>query len=600
MIWLCLTVQAADPWKRPEHARVVMQEPLSWKDLEKQQHAHRFWWDETEEFAEIQWLSPKGWKTIHKKAHVGWQSSAFSMGSRFRIKFPSSTRWSDTLRASLWLSPFDLQKMDNRKQCISRITTLAKTQYGLWGASIDGGLFLISDPKLRKFSSWDGLWDDRIISIDGQDDRLLVGSAGGVVLLQEEKVVQSWKEEFASPYIQSVSIQDDDLWIGSYKGLYRIRGGLFESKFRTESVFSISSFVRGETLVGYNGLQYFLASDERLSFSDWGNIYDIAVSKDKNNIWLSSSQLGVIKIQNQQIYKIHKEKPNALYVDDQGLWMADKRGLFHPQQGWQTQFGEVFDLLEYEGDLWFSSETGVYQWGKTSTPYLACSYDEYPKEASLSLNNTGLELHANTSLALGHPPQQEWTKSQQSWHPVSLAGEWKDIVPLDSRIWSLNEEGVWVHNLTKDTHQLMYKRKNLKEIAISSLSVWGRTNEDELIRLTLGKETLLDIPTIVKMSSGKNHICIGTKQGLFRISTKDEKEIWYKKNHFPAVYSTPEGTCWFASSEGQVGWIDTQGNIQQWETPPRIGTIYSIHLQEKKGLWVYSSKGLWLLRMREP
>ena len=603
MILLFLSRLFADPWTRPEHPRVVMQEPHSWKELEANKYAHRFWWDKTEEKAEIQWLSPKGWKTIRKKVSVGWISSPYPIGSRFRIRFPSSTRWSEVLQADPWLSPFDLVKLqENQPKCTSRITSLAKTNNTLWGGSIDGGLYSISaQGSLREMGTWEGIWDDRIISLAGNNDTLLIGSAGGAVLFQNEEIVQSWQSEFSSPYIQAVSIQEDDLWIGSFRGLYRIRGGFFETKFRQDSVFSIAPFLPGETLVGHNGIQYFLRSDEQEHFPNWGNIYDIAVSHDYQKLWLSSSTLGVMEIHQQNITKKYAETPNALYVDSNGLWMADSKGLYHPQQGWQGQFGEVFDLLEYNGNLWFSSETGIYEWGNHAKPIFACTAVSFPKNASLVLEKNGITLFSEKSFAIGQSTVKEWTKSTKGWHPISISGSWKDIATEDSRIWTLDEEGVWLHTAERSKAQLLYKKSGLTEIAISSLSIWGRTKADELIRLTLGKQEMYDIPPVSSMSAQKKHICVGTKKGLFRIFTNSKENIekWYTNTHFPAVYGAEDGICWFASSEGQVGWIDKEGNIQKWETPSRIGTIYTIQPQEKIGLWVYTSKGLWLLRMRE-
>ena len=100
----------------------------------------------------------------------------------------------------------------------------------------------------------------------------------------------------------------------------------------------------------------------------------------------------------------------------------------------------------------------------------------------------------------------------------------------------------------------MYSQNNIKEIAISNLSVWGRTQDDKLVRHTLKKKEEYDIPPIISMSSGKDSICVGTQKGLYRISTKG-KEIqqWYIKNKMLAVHSTQKGDCWFVSDSEQMG-----------------------------------------------
>ena len=87
----------------------------------------------------------------------------YLFGTRFRIRFPSSTRWSDMLQASPWVSAHAIQKIIEPNHC-PLITTLTSSDHTLWGGSKNGGLYRLHNPqKPHYFGMWDGLWDDRII-----------------------------------------------------------------------------------------------------------------------------------------------------------------------------------------------------------------------------------------------------------------------------------------------------------------------------------------------------------------------------------------------------------------------------------------------------
>ena len=102
------------------------------------------------------------------------------------------------------------------------------------------------------------------------------------------------------------------------------------------------------------------------------------------------------------------------------------------------------------------------------------------------------------------------------------------------------------------------------------------------------------------MSSGKDSICVGTEKGLYRVSAKNKDiQRWYPNNKILAVESTQAGDCWFVSDGEQIGVVYIDGKEIQWNTPSRLGKIYDIQEQEK-GIWVYGSKGLWLMRKRVP
>jgi ligand-binding sensor domain-containing protein len=282
--------------------------------------------------------------------------------------------------------------------------------------------------------------------------------------------------------------------------------------------------------------------------------------------------------------------------------MGGKKGLYTPQGVWETKFGEVFDVIRHKETIWIASETGVYSYPESIDDVRPSVHTSFPKDATMLLHEDGFRLQSDAPFILGKQRPDIWTRSSIGWHPVLLEGAWLDIALDGTRVWSLNEKGVWLNAPAKKTSKLLYSESNLKEIAVSSLSIWGRSIQNKLIRLTLGKRQEYNIPSIVSMSAGKSNICIGTQKGLYRIWINAKKPIeqMYKKHKFSAVYSTKDGDCWFASTGDQVGVVYADGREVQWDTPSRIGKVYSLRPQGEKGLWVHSNKGLWLMRKRVP
>ena len=243
-----------------------MQSPKKWSSLWSDRYKHRFWWDHKEETAQIQWLSPKGWKTIKKNAQPGWISSSLPLGTRFRIRFPSSTRWSDMLQnLSLGSLHMPSKKLWEPNHC-PLITTFTSSDHTLWGGSKDKGLYRLHNPqKPHYFGMWDGLWDDQIIAMDGER-----------ISCSSEPQVAPFFFETNSHFARG----EKSLFIHIFKlypckemtcgwedfGVCTEFGAEVEIKRREHSVFSIAPFSFGETLIGYDDFCT-THKDKSISFS---------------------------------------------------------------------------------------------------------------------------------------------------------------------------------------------------------------------------------------------------------------------------------------------------------------------------------------------
>ena len=587
---ILLGASLADPWKRPEHIRVVLEPPRKWNDLKREKIRHRFWWDQNEHKAEIQVLSAKGWKSIKKKARSGWISPPHKIGSRFRLRFPHSTRWSEIQKGDLWISPRELTHIAHPHKKFGRPTIIKELEEDLWVGSVDGGLYNIS--QNRSIGRWEGLPDDRVIALDTQYNQMLVGTGLGAALFLYDQPQRTWNEEFRSPYIQMVDIVDDDLWIGSYRGLYRSRGGSLEELLFPHSVFALAHDPKEGQLVGYEGLHLLRKDDSRVHFPDWGNVYD--VSLDKDTLWLSSNELGVVSIQNQIITPYYPKPAHQLYLDQEGLWLALPDGLLSPKQELETKFGAVYNIQHHQNSKWLATHKGLFD-GNTLHPFIP----NIRNISGMYTSSLGMLLYnQDQSLQLGKVEPQKWTKTVQGWYPEDQKGAWLDLARREDRLWLLNKEGIWRQ---KDTKQiLLYKNLHITDIEASSIYVWGLSTSGDLFHFSLGKQKIYDdLSEIQHISAGDKSVCVGGKTGLFRVwQTKKEMESLIKGHSFVRVWSTPKGDCYYATNNEQIGYYGVDGRHQVWSTPTRIGKIHTLRAQKDIGVWLHTNRGLWLMRMR--
>ncbi|MEC7984468.1 MAG: hypothetical protein VX278_04855 [Myxococcota bacterium] len=600
MIFLSLLgAHASDPWNRPQKARVVVQPPKNWSQLWSTSKKHRLWWDQSPDRAEIQWLSPKGWKTMTRRAKAGWISSKLPIGSQFRIRFPKqSKRWTPMLSASPWYSPIDIALLNQKPNKIPGTPTSLGHGEHLWVGSLYGGLTEVRNKNIHKiWRRWDGLLDDRILALDHDEELMLIGTMNGATLMMNRRPVRSWQQEFLSPHIQVVSIRGDDLWLGSYRGLYRVRAGHFEKRLLPRSVFSIEPAKDGGVWVGYEGLQYIAKDDSTTSIPDMGNVYSIQDRGEK--IWFTSNRHGVAYIQDQTVTPYRKEIANELLFEDQDLWIAADEGLILPSQERISDHSVVYAIERDTKQHWLATKKGLILYEENRTfPMLDAQSSTYYQTIWPTSDGALLFAEQQTyTLGTAVFEPKNWTKTRLGWYPESVNGSWIDLSRYKNRLWRLNEEGIWSGTSRKP----LYPIQNIIDIEASSLSVWGQSNDGRIYRFTLGKqEKIPGIYDVQQISAGERSICVGAKDGLYRIWQRKEnsvEKIFDKKPFVEAVYSERDGTCWYATRAGQLGRIDTDQQNRIWDMPPHIDPIEKIVLQQEKGVWLLTQKGVWLLRI---
>ena len=215
---------ASDPWNRPKELRIVPEPPQSWADLRSEEKRLRFWWEG--ENAELSMLTDKGWQMIENDIHPGWTSPPLPIHSHFRLRCEDGLRWSPATTPQAWSTPLEIGKIDSSADDSwlpsYSVTEIDQTQDGsVWFGILGGGVTqLKTNGETVHLGRWDGLLSERIVSIDAQNEDLLVGTSEGAVLLKRNSNEQRyWGKELPDRYVQRVLL-DDSIWIGTYRGLF--------------------------------------------------------------------------------------------------------------------------------------------------------------------------------------------------------------------------------------------------------------------------------------------------------------------------------------------------------------------------------------------
>ena len=269
------------------------------------------------------------WRTLATDVPLGWTSEDLPRDSVFRIRLNGGMRTSSPLSAPRFYGPTDLARLSNK-----RISTVVRChldlesqdEFTLWGAAYTGGLIQINSKgaqqTIRTWTRWDGLPDDRVLSVSVDDDVTWVGTANGLAKIYNNQVLQIWQEELADPYVQSLDAEDGIAYIGTYQGLDRLSGQVLEHLLPQWSVFSILTDGK-RTAVGYEGLT-FINDKDAISTQDWpGNVSALAQVND--TLWMATEHKGLVQSSNDGTTVIFEGTINdILPVDNLVYLVGDK------------------------------------------------------------------------------------------------------------------------------------------------------------------------------------------------------------------------------------------------------------------------------------
>ncbi|RME25771.1 MAG: hypothetical protein D6798_08185 [Deltaproteobacteria bacterium] len=301
--WIAPRADAADPWGRPAHLRAVSAPPQRWTDLWRDRRPVRLWWDRVGEDlvgdpacsrGDVQVERRGRWRTVARGVSPGFTSRPVRPGTRFRVRLevragpgagdcPERTgRWSAPVAAPPVTTPTDIARLWAPSgallgERVGQVRVQPSTGR-VWATTLGGGAAEL-DPgtgEVRPWTRFEGLPDDRVIDVDVGDDRVLLGTAGGGLLLVEEgregpaaaapvrgmQPARTWSTELPSIWVQAVALGGDGAvaWLGTDAGLAVATGDRVATAWAPGSVFSLTPSAGGGLWVGAEGLRH-LAGD---------------------------------------------------------------------------------------------------------------------------------------------------------------------------------------------------------------------------------------------------------------------------------------------------------------------------------------------------
>ena len=639
-----------DPWGRPTHARVVIEPPTALADLYAQERRFRFWWDDVGLTATIEIRGKLRWKTLATEVPLGWISEPLPRDSIFRIRLEGGARTSSPLSTDHFYSPTDLARLSNPEAMLSDIVLdLDATETSdLWGATYSGGLVQITTnnggQQIRNWTRWDGLPDDRVLSVSVDDDVTWVGMATGLAKIYDGKILQVWDDELVDPYVQTLDSKDGVVYIGTYQGLDRLSGQTLEHLLPAWSVFSLLTD-GNKTAVGYEGIT-FIDKNGKPSTQDWtGNVDALAQIGD--SLWMATENKGLVQsnqngttvVSEEHISDILHVKDRVYLAGDSEVWsLSEKATSDKERQGEMIGGSTLYTLADYQNRIWGGSSSGLHSfdpadkaqgagkvplapWTTNHTVYSLLPTEQYGLIASLdgTLQPTSIQgeplplrlLEDSLPAAKLHQDSRGiWVWDLDTAHQIERTSLTKTHKLNDSIIdltewlgttWMATESGLYKLSGTDFTQEL--EQTGIKELTSDGRTMWFRSETGvHHVTPTSTIEYATPSPATALSPSGLT-LCVGTEDGLFRLwKGREGDKMWENPLGFQdqnveivSVVGDGKGGCWMAGEDGTIGFIGVNGSTTWWHLPePDSPNILEL-IVDRGQIWVLTDNGTWLL-----
>jgi signal transduction histidine kinase/ligand-binding sensor domain-containing protein/AmiR/NasT family two-component response regulator len=255
----------------------------------------------------------------------------------------------------------------------------------LW-IGTDGGLHQLRDYTFETYSSQEGLTNNDVNTVfEDRSGDIWAGSWGGGLNRKEgERFVNvPWLPESQHKLLYSIAQgQDGSLWVATGGGLVRKQGEkltLYGEKegLNAESIRSLLSGADGSLWIGSQGrLSRFHEGRFTHYTVEDGCVIALFEGKDEA-LWIGTNGGGLSRLKSGQFTTFTRRDglPHAavvaLHDDSQGnLWIGTRgAGLIRFRDGRFVSFARktsalpvnVFRILEHKGNLWMSSDTGIFR-----------------------------------------------------------------------------------------------------------------------------------------------------------------------------------------------------------------------------------------------
>lgn len=365
-----------DAFGRPEHLRAVQAPPASLADLRRRRLAVRLWWDAAAP-AEVQQERGEGWRTVAEAVGPGWTSRPVPPGTRFRVRLGEG-RWSEPVAAPTVATPTDIARLTAPDgamlgERVGRVAAELSTGR-VWASTLGGGAVQLDASGTRgaAWTRWEGLPDDRVIDLSLGPGVVVLGTAEGALLIDDDggtpRPRRVWAEGLPSRWVQSTAVDGDRVWLGTYEGLVLAEdpaggAGALRTVLEPWSVFSILPDGQGGAWVGYDGLRRVDGEGEEVgAWLPELHVYDIEAAGDGVRVATIESGVFEVGAAGGALAPPDGDEAYSLVTTPAGRWVArGNAGLQTPGQGW---IGRGAGLPSET--VWAVADAGAGVWAGTS------------------------------------------------------------------------------------------------------------------------------------------------------------------------------------------------------------------------------------------
>lgn len=639
----------------PKHPFVVFSPPKDYKDLASTKRVARFWWDTQSKAVEIQYFHRGKWKDL-ATVYSGYTSKALAIDTVFRLRDVDEEKWSQPFQGSTLINPGNLARISSDNNGLTSQTIGELSLDGsntLWGATLGGGLLQLDTQSLEinHLTSFDGLPSPYVISIDTEDDKVLVGTSEGAVLFENGHPIQYWDAELPNRYVQSVKLDGETNWLGTYEGLYAETKDAFYTPLVPYSVFSIEPKHDGGTYIGYQGLKIINPdfSPEDLLNSDSFHAYDIIDAG--TSVYFATKEKGVQRLDGEEWTLIQNLKSTQIDLGLNGLWMATgKNGLVH-SSGHRLSTSDglagntVWSVTSQGQNLWVGTDGGISRLSLNddgqvhkSWSHPIVSWPVERKALDLLALKDGIFLGGPTGTwSLGAPHRYAnnlsiaapkptvallehnkyvWAFGENTVVKMDKKGQLerfnlptvpKSVALWQDRFWIATSSGIWVLDPDNGLFQVSHPDIVMDQLIPSPSGLWGFDSRG--IFYGIGPKfpkPIVETGHVLDLSPSGESICIGTESGLERywMARSDKLEDVLGDGDtgiaVVAVAGDDLGGCWFAGEDGTIGWVGPTGAATKTELPGlKTPTVIKIIPITEKQAWVLTNKGTWRILLDE-
>lgn len=452
---------------------------------------------------------------------------------------------------------------------VSTINDIVQDPTGFLWVATEGGGVVKFDGNL--FQSVDlRLPSPFVSSLLIEGDSIWVGTEKGLVLHSESKIDSQANVSYLEVgKVNKITREKDGLYVCSRNGLFSYQEGAFKRIHSFQNVYDVIEDHGAIILAGQNGL-----------FSIMGQAVDTLSTRPHKSI-VNSKRFGVVVANDVEVYSLYSNMPKLLARDIRTLINVEEKiyagsyfsgfysiddfswKAFKSQNGLQDEKVRVL-FQDFDHNIWIGSLSRLSQWVDPSLYVLSSAEGLLETEVwTVQNDNNGIVWFGSSKGITGWDGSMLIRSEENISHPTGVV---LDIVEWKNTLWLATENGLF----KKDHRRILPigDQMSLPKDFIFSLCVYN----GKLVVATGGGIYISDgsrfekleglEATVTQMTSRGNNLYIATaSQGVFRFSEGQFSPLSIK------------GISLDSTNITHIEWVDDQLLVST----------------SNKGLWFYSS-----------